>query len=211
MDAERASEELKVIRQLMERPVRYSTQSGLSGILAGLAALGGVAADWSISRRLQPKAAFWVNLAVWAGVFVVAFTAVTALTRLRERRRGMPFWSPVKMRILRTILPPFAAGVGLTLIIAFRWYLRKPPNEWGLIPAIWMLFYGVALWQLGEFSVREIRALGVAFLVAGLAAAIVQHAIPGMADGSALYLMVGVTFGGFHLCYGVIVWMRYGG
>ncbi len=211
MDAERASQELKVIRQLMERPVRYSTQSGLSGIVAGLAALGGVAADWSISRRLQPRAAFWVNLAVWAGVFVVAFTTVTVLTRLRERRRGMPFWSPVKMRILRTILPPFAAGVGLTLIIAFRWYFGAPPNEWGLIPSIWMLFYGVALWQLGEFSVREIRVLGVAFLAAGLAAAIVQHAIPGMAEGSAVYLAVGVTFGGFHLCYGAIVWMRYGG
>ncbi len=34
MDSDRAAQEIRIIRQLMERPVRYSTMSGLSGILA---------------------------------------------------------------------------------------------------------------------------------------------------------------------------------
>ena len=34
MEPDTAARELKVIRQLMERPVRYSTQSGLAGILS---------------------------------------------------------------------------------------------------------------------------------------------------------------------------------
>jgi len=62
---------------------------------------------------------------------------------------------------------PFVAGVGLTLAIMYRWYNGIGPNQWGLIPAIWMLFYGIALWQLGEFSPREVRFLGAAFILIG--------------------------------------------
>ncbi|KPK84728.1 MAG: hypothetical protein AMJ81_04865, partial [Phycisphaerae bacterium SM23_33] len=66
-----------------------------------------------------------------------------------------------------------------------------------------MLFYGVALWQVGEFSVREARVLGAAFILAGLAAGAFLQPYP--------YLTLGVSFGGFHIAYGAVVWMRYGG
>ena len=203
MDLDKATEELKVIRQLMERPIRFSTMSGLSAILAGLAALGGLVADWRIFLRCDERTAMCLNMAVWSGVFVVAFLAAVILTRIRERRRGMPVWSRVKKRVLLTILPPFIAGVGLTLAIMYRWHTGDGPNEWGLIPAIWMLFYGVALWQLGEFSPVEVRLLGVVFLAAGLVAAVFLQASP--------YWALGLTFGGCHIVYGIIVWVRHGG
>lgn len=205
MDAERAGEELKVIRRLMERPVRCSTMSGLSGILAGLAALGGVFADRAISGLYQaePYAAVKINMGVWAGVFAAAFAATVVLTRLREARRGMPFWSAIKGRILLTILPPFVAGVGLTLAIAYRWWMQDGPNMWGLIPAVWMLFYGLALWQVGLFSPVEVRLLGAAFVLAGLLSAAWFQTSP--------YGALGVTFGGLHIVYGVAVWLRHGG
>ncbi len=205
MNPEKAAEELKVIRELMQRPVRYSTRSGLSGILAGLAALGGCLADALISSTHRPREAFWWNLCVWAGVFVTAFVAVTVLTRIRELSRGMPFWSQAKQRILKTILPPFVAGVGLTLAISFRWYFAAGPCMWGLIPAVWMLFYGVACWQVGEFSIVEIRVMGAAFIVAGLLTASLQ------ALDYRPYATIGSTFGGFHIIYGIVVWARHGG
>lgn len=214
-ETEKAATELKVIRELMERPVRYSTQSGLAGILAGLAALAGCAADWSISERYPPSEAFWINQGVWGAVFVVAFASVTVLTRLRERKRGMPFWSSIKKRILLTILPPFFAGVGLTLAVAFRWYYRIGPNMWGLIPPIWMTFYGVTCWQVGEFSIRELRVMGAAFIASGLVVACLVPARLIAAAGGTLdyepYWTIGVTFGGFHIIYGAVVWIRHGG
>jgi len=205
MDAKKAATELTAIRELMQRPVRYSTQSGLSGIIAGAAALAGVGADWWISRRYpaDPGWAIRLNMGVWAGVFTVAFLGAVIGTRLRERRRAMPFWSSIKKRILTTILPPFVAGAGLTLAIVYRAWVGDGPNMWGLIPAVWMLFYGVACWQVGTFGVVEIRVLGVAFILAGLASGAFLHAAP--------HLTVGVTFGGFHLAYGAIVWGRHGG
>jgi hypothetical protein len=205
MEEDRAAEELKVIRQLMERPVRYSTMSGLSGILAGCAALAGLGLDWRISGAYweSPYTAMWLNMLVWVGVFCVAALGVVALTRIRERRQGMPFWSAVKRRILLTILPPFAVGAALTLVIVVRWHLGVGSDGWGLIPAIWMLFYGLALWQAGEFSVPEVRFMGAAFLLGGLATAMFFSACP--------YWAMGVAFGGFHILYGLIVWARHGG
>lgn len=203
MKPQRAADELKVIRQLMERPIRFSTMSGLSSILAGVAALAGCRADAYFTGAWPPDQAMWINLGVWAAVFAVAFTGVILLTRAREVRQGMPFWSPVKRRILLTILPCFVAGVGLTLVIAARWCFNDGPNQWGLIPAIWMTFYGVALWQLGAFSPGEVRILGATFVTAGLVVAAACQVSP--------YGSLGVTFGGFHILYGIIVWIRHGG
>ncbi len=202
MDANRAADELKVIRSLMERPIKYSTQSGLAGIVAGAAALAGVAADAEVTRRNPGLEGLWISMCVWAAVFAVAFLGTLLLTRLRERRRGMPAWSLIKRRILLTILPPFVAGVGLTIAIIYR-YVGVGSDEWLLIPAVWMLFYGVALWQLGEFSIVEVRVMGAAFILAGIVAAALYQASP--------YEALGVTFGGFHIVYGLVVWVRHGG
>ena len=203
MDTERAAEELKVIRQLMERPIRYSTMSGLSAILAGCAVLAGLAIHSKIFQSNEPHMAVWINACVWAGVFTVALAGVLGLTRIRERRLGMPFWSGVKKRILLTVLPSFVAGVGLTMAIVYRRYIGDGPDEWGLIPAVWMLFYGVALWQVGDLSIVEVRVMGVAFIVAGL--------ICGALSQFSSYWTLGITFGGFHIVYGVIVRVRHGG
>ena len=206
MNADKAAEELKVIRQLMERPVRYSTMSGLSGVLAGAAAIGGLAVDWHLWTRLEPNAALVINVFVWGGVFMAALVATLVLPRLREKRLGMPFWSPVKRRILVTILPPFLAAIGLTLAIVVRFGVSGGSDalhQGYLIPAIWMLFYGVALWQVGQFSPLEVKLLGACFIAAGLATATFGASYP--------YYAMGITFGGFHVTYGVVVWVRHGG
>ena len=216
MDAQKAAEELKIIRQLMERPIRFSTMSGLAAIQAGLWAMAGLAGDWLAFRRCGDwKAALILGMAVWAAVFALAFAGVVILTRRREIAQGMPFWSPVKRRILSTILPPFIAAIGVTLAICARSLdvdveSYKMSGESAaavtpgyLIPALWMLFYGVTLWQLGQFSPVEVKVLGAAISAAGLATAMLWQWQP--------YWTMGITFGGFHIIYGVVVWIRHGG
>ncbi len=216
MDAQKATKELTVIRQLMERPIRFSTMSGLAAIQAGVWTLLGVTADrWIFRNNDFWKLTLVLGMAVWAAVFGLSFLGVVLLTRRREKMQNMPFWSPVKRRILSTILPPAIAALGLSLAIyAGVWegvekemYVSGEPmaalGQWYLIPAIWMLFYGVALWQLGQFSPVEVKVLGGAFIAAGLVTALLWQGEP--------YLTMGVTFGGFHIIYGIIVWIRHGG
>ena len=115
----------------------------------------------------------------------------------------MPLWSKIKERILLIILPMFVAAAGLTGILVARELGQPGPEQWGLIPAIWMVLYGLALWQLGEFSPLEVRLLGAAFLGGGLVSAALGQQSP--------YWSLGVAFGGLHIVYGVVVWIRHGG
>ncbi|MCD4822965.1 MAG: hypothetical protein K8S55_00015 [Phycisphaerae bacterium] len=203
-DRDKAAEDLKVIRELMERPVKYSTQSGLAGIIAGMATLCGLAVDrYNWLHTTFADEAVLRNTFVWTGVFIMATVGVLIATRQRERKQNMPLWSGVKSRILRTILPPFLAGICLSAATIYQWYAYGNTQQGFLIPAIWMLFHGVACWQVGEFSVPEIRILGVVFLIAGIVTAAFFQAHP--------YWALGITFGGFHIVYGVIVWIRHGG
>lgn len=206
MNAEKAADNLRVIRELMERPIRYSTMSGLSGIWAGAVTVGGCLADALALRVLPTRDALLVSIGIWGAVLALALGGTILLTRRREKQRNMPAWSPVKRRILLTITPPFLAAIGLTAVIVGRFWIIG--GWWELIPAylippIWMLFYGVTLWQLGDLAPIEVRILGAAFIAAGLLAAAMFQFQP--------YLTMGVTFGGFHMVYGLAVWVRHGG
>jgi hypothetical protein len=214
MDSDKAARNLQVIRQLMERPVRYTTQSGLAAILAGGVTLAGMAADWFFYQCYGPgHRAFWINLVVWAVVFLAALAGTLGLTRVRELRQGMPFWTPAKRKLLLTVVGPFVAAAGLSAIMAGRWYFAWcmgdergysiAQAQWGLMFPCWMLFYGVACWQVSQFSTREIGVMGAAFILAGLVSAAFFQ--------GHYYWTLGITFGGFHIVYGVYVWAKYGG
>src|SRR5437763_16540323 len=79
-----AEENLRVIRDLMERSTRYSTFSGLSGVCAGLVSILGCLLQqvWVLSQPAawQP-AAFIVN---WSAVVILAIGIVFLLTKRRS-------------------------------------------------------------------------------------------------------------------------------
>ena len=66
-----------------------------------------------------------------------------------------------------------------------------------------MLFYGLALISASTISLRELFVMGIGFIIAGIVTmfALTDHPM----------LMMGISFGGFHLIYGVYMWVRHGG
>ncbi len=204
MDAQKAAQELATIRDLMERPVQLSVMSGAAGVFAAAVALAGLIADGVIWRSMPARQATVVEVLLWGGVFVAALAGALLLTRRRERKMDLPFWSAARKRELRAAGAPFCVGVALTLAIIAQWFLHGSQmwSLWGLIPPIWMACYGLACWQVSEFGPGELRVMAVAFMASAVAAVF----FPGYP-----YLILGVTFGGYHLVYGVVVWIRHGG
>src|SRR5689334_21811231 len=86
-------------------------------------------------------------------------------------------------------LPGLGTGAILTLFLLQH-------GMAGAIFPVWMLAYGIAVTATGLFSQREVSYLGAAFLAAGAVALFV----PGIG-----LPMMAVTFGGFHIAYGL--WM----
>ena len=196
MTAQQAAEHLRVIRELMERPVRDTTRSGLAGILAGLLALAGCFATWTLWTDLPGGRAPLSVALVWLGVLALAASGDILITWHRARRGGRTYWKRAQVQTALAIVPGF-------ILAGFFSTLFSDLGLWSLIGFGWMVGYGMALWTVGMFSIVEIKVLGAAFLVAGWLGMFLLAGYPVAA--------MAVTFGGFHLAYGLVVLKRHGG
>lgn len=195
-----ARDHLKVIRQTMERSTQYSTLSGWSGILIGLVAICGVVMTRGIvggkvvtldAVRLQsPRLGL-----VWGAALVLAVAIEFLCNKRRAASVGKRVVSRLGAHILLAATPAFLSGGVLTLFF----------YEHNLVPyilGIWMLCYGLAICAVGLFSVRPVTYLGGAFVLSGAVTLLAPVALH-------LYLMA-ITFGGFHVVYGIIMARRHG-
>ena len=195
-----ARENLRVIRQTMERSTQYSTLSGLSGVLIGLTAIAGVVVTEGILNRAptppQPVRETYPLLAgVWLATLLLAVAIEFACNKRRAARIGKRVASPLGAHIIVAALPSFLAAAVLTV---FFYLHNMVPFVWG----VWMLCYGLAICAVGLFSVRPVSYLGAAFVLAGAVTLLLPTPLH--------LLMMAVTFGGFHIVYGVLMARRHG-
>jgi hypothetical protein len=188
-----AEEHLRVIRQAMERSTKFSTLSGLSGVVVGLLALIGC----FVTDRIQSLV--WDAVA-WTAVMLLCFVTDFVFTKRRAARVGKHPRSPLAKHLARAAAPGFLAGAAFTLF-----HLLHPAALGTYLYAAWMLCYAGSLLSVGMFSVREVSVLGWAFLAAGALTLLIP---PHFAFGPRA--MMAVTFGGFHVAYGVYMGNRYG-
>jgi len=188
-DARTAHENLQVIRDLMERSTRYSTFSGLSGVLAGTASIVGCIVTQALTRPsgAVDHAAF---LLTWSLVIVFAIGADYLWMKRRATRVGKRIVSPLGKQMLVASSPGLGAGLLLTLFFLQHGLIAH-------IYPVWMLCYGSAVAAVGLFSQREVSRLGAAFLLAGAATLFlpIAYGLP----------VMGIVFGGFHIVYGVVM------
>lgn len=201
---EEARENLRVIRQTMERSTKYSTLAGLSGVLIGLVAVVGVFLTDRIIREghsvLERGRAFdHAQLAQLAAVWTVVLIVAIAIDFLANKRRaagvGKHVVSSLGAHIVLAALPGFFAGAALTAFFLTHGLVF---SIWG----VWMLCYGLAICAVGLFSVRPVSVLGGAFVLAG--------AVTLQLPPAAQLPMMAVTFGGFHIGYGVLMARKHG-
>ncbi len=186
---QRAADNLRFIRETMERSSVFTSLPGRGTIAIGATALG---AAWIASRQERPEA--W--LAVWLAEACVAVSIAAFATA--RKIQNMP--TPTSLRPLRNfalgLAPPFLAGAALT----FALYWERA--TWA-VPGVWLLLYGCGIATGGAFSIRMVPVMGACFMVLGCAALFLP------AHWHDIVLAAG--FGGLHLVFGTIVTRRYGG
>ena len=202
-DIESGLHDLAEIRSMMERASKFLTLSGLSGIGAGLVALVGAWAawempgtDWGATGSLpQPLPAGLALRLVGLGASVLVLALGTALlfSSRMAYRQGRPLWGPATRLLLGALAVPFVAGGSLCLVLLSQGHL------W-LVPGMLLLFYGIGLFAAGSFTFGEIRYLGIAQAVLGLAAV--------FSPDLGLILWA-AGFGVLHIVYGAFLYFRY--
>jgi predicted lysophospholipase L1 biosynthesis ABC-type transport system permease subunit len=197
--------DISAIRSMMERASKFLSLSGLSGVSAGVVALAGA---WAAHRAVQqsgtniPLPGEQGAVDAWLGrfliadavtVLVVALACSTFFSVRMARKKGYPLWGPTTLYMLAALFIPLAAGGAFCGVLVFH-------GVYGLLPAVMLVFYGLALLNAGNFTFSEVRYLGIIDILLGLTA--------GFQPALGLVLWAG-GFGVLHIVYGILLYSKY--
>jgi hypothetical protein len=184
----RAADNLRFIRDTMERASAFTAVPGWGGVYIGLTAVaaGAIAHQRPLTQQFS----------IWLGEAALALLLAVIALRMKSKRLALPLGSRPARRALLSFVPPLLAGAMLSVILA-RFGLL------GIMPGLWLLLYGTAVVTGGAFSVRIVPVMGLCFMMLGA----VSFVVPA-AWGNEL-LMLG--FGVLHIVFGAVIARRYGG
>jgi hypothetical protein len=201
-------EQIKEIRNMMERSSRFISLSGLAGVFAGFFAMCGAGAFYIfINRNLNYGYSDFakeipVDISLsFARFCILDATAVLALSLLfavffttrNAKSKGQKIWDAAGRRlIVNLFIPLVPGGLYCLILLKYGWF--------GMIAPTTLIFYGLALVNASKYTVDEIRWLGFSEIVLGLI--------------GCLFIGYGITvwmigFGVLHIIYGLMMYARY--
>ena len=186
---DRAIDNLKFIRETMERSTHFTAVPGYGGILMGVTA---VAAAFIANSQVYQRDSLMTWLVEAALAFAIGLLAMWQKSKIA----GTSLLSVPAKKFAMSFAPPLIVGVA-TVLGVWRY------GDYYEMPAICMLSYGAAVACGGAFSVRIVPVMGWCFIALGIA----TFALP-PTYGNA---MMGASFGGLHIIFGAIIARRYGG
>jgi hypothetical protein len=186
---DRAMDNLRYIRETMERASSFTAVPGWGQVAIGSTALVAtyVAAHQSTARG-------W--LGTWLAEAIISLLIAGWLMDRKARTSETPLLSGPGRKVVFSLSPPMIVGALLTVVL-FRAGLT------GAIPGMWLLLYGTGVVTGGMYSVSIVPVMGVCFMALG-AAGIFAPAAWGN------WLMA-AGFGGLHIVFGTIIARKHGG
>jgi hypothetical protein len=185
---DRAEEDLRFIRDAMDRAATFTCVPGKGGVAMGAVGLAAAALG---ARTSSTRA--W--LAIWTGAGMLGFAVGVVSLLVKARSEGHRPAGSASRRFALSLMPPLVAGAALTAALAAS-------GARSFLPGLWLLLYGCAVVGAGLPSVPVVPLFGGSLLVLGLLAL----AFPSQGD-----LLLGGGFGLGHIVCGVIVARRHGG
>lgn len=184
-----AMEDLRYIRETMERSSSFTAVPGWGQVATGLVALG---AAYIASRQISSAA--WLK--VWLGAAVIAVTIALPAIWIKAQRAGLPLTSGPGKKFAISFLPPVAAGALMTAVL-YR------TDVITVLPGMWLLLYGAGIITGGTFSVAIVPVMGGCFMFTGILAL--------LAPATWSNFLMAAGFGGLHIVFGILIARRYGG
>lgn len=187
--SDRAIDNIRFIRETMERTTNFTAVPGYGGILMGATA---IAAAYMASR--QPMTGDW--LLVWIAEAALAFAIGLLSMWQKSKIAGQSLFSAPARKFAFGFIPPLFCGAVITLGL---WRL----GHFEAMMPVWMLLYGAAVVTGGAYSVRAVPVMGWLFILFGG----VAFTFPAGWGN----LLMGASFGLLHIIFGAIIARRYGG
>jgi hypothetical protein len=183
------AEDLRFIRDTMERSAAFTAVSGWGQVVSGLTAIAA-----AILASRQASAFAWLRVWLAEGLLAVAIGLLACTWK--ANRRGLPLFSGPARKVALGLAPPLVAGAFLTFLL-----FRSGMNA--ALPAMWLLLYGAGIMTGGAFSVPIVPVMGLCFMLLG------GLMVLGPANWGNWFLAAG--FGGLHIVFGLLIARRHGG
>jgi len=199
MEDQHYIEQLKDIRNLMDRSSRFLSLSGLSGVLAGIYAILGAAGVWVIIQNRKQRyvtlesAEFKIIIGIAAAVLVLSVLTGIWLSAGKAKKRKEKLWNTASKRLIINFSLPLATG-GVFGVMLLK------QQHYGLVSPVTLIFYGLALINSSKYTFDTLRSLGLSFVVLGL----INTGFPGY--GLQFWT---IGFGFFHILYGTVMYIKF--
>lgn len=185
----RAMDNLKFIRETMERSAVFTSVPGYGGALMGVTAIAA-----SVIASFQPTYQLW--LLTWLTEAALAFIVGLFAMWQKAKIAGTPLTSQPARKFAFCFAPPIAAGVILTALFYKNGWFAE-------LPSVWLTLYGTAVVTGGIYSVRAVPIAGWCFVALGLISVFLP---PSYGN-----ILMGLGFGAVHVVFGLIIARRFGG
>lgn len=196
-------EDLKEIKEIMNRSTRFISLSGISGISTGIMALiGSILAYFIIFKHqnildynpveISNKDLFYLLLIAFCTLLCSIVCAIY-FTNRKTKKANRKIWDSSSKRLLTNLSIPLITGGVLCLMLLFKGFI-------GFLAPLTLIFYGLALVNGSKYTFKEIKTLGLIEIALGLVA--FQFIAFGL-----FFWMLG--FGITQISYGLIVQAKY--
>lgn len=204
MESKNFHEDLSHIRSMMERSSRFISLSGLSGVVAGLAAIIGAVYVFFVfqregidyfdgDRNIFGKQLVQELVVIGAVILVVAIFSGYLLTANKSKKKGLKIWDATTKRLLVTFAVPLVTGGLFCLVLLYH-------HLFVFVAPATLIFYGLALVSAERYTLTDIKYLGYCQIILGL--------LSFMFLGWGLVAWT-IGFGVLHIVYGWIMHVKY--
>lgn len=204
MDSKNYHEDLLHIRSMMERSSRFISLSGLSGVVAGLAAVIGAVYVFFVFKRegidyfdgdRNVFGPALVNELLIIGILILMAALLSGyiFTANKSKRKGLKIWDATTRRLLITFAVPLVTGGIFCLALLYH-------HLFVFVAPATLIFYGLALVSAERYTLTDIKYLGYCQIVLGLISLFIL-------GWGLLFWTIG--FGVLHIVYGLIMHKKY--
>ncbi|HMJ04904.1 MAG TPA: hypothetical protein VK474_01480 [Chthoniobacterales bacterium] len=207
-----AEEHLRIIRSLMERATIYRAISAptalvgsvLSLLTATLLFVANGRGSTSFFKLSHPGAARQF-IVIWLVVLLLTLLANTLFIWRKARHESSAFMTAGLRLAIYSAAPVLIIAALLTSLF---WRNDETTEALPILVTVWITCYGLALLATANFAPRSLRFLGWAFLLTGAACLVLTGPIFNTEPARHSAIAMGLTFGFFHLVYGLSTWPR---
>src|SRR6185437_1940745 len=143
---DRARDNLRFIRETMERAGSFTALPGWGVIAMGITAIGA-----AVIASQQASSFAWLVTWIVEAAIAIAIAGWTMVSKARET--GGSLFSGPGRRFVYSFAPPLFAGALLTLLL-----VRMGIHD--AIAGVWLLLYGTGVVTGGAFSIRIVPLMG---------------------------------------------------